>query len=186
MTDKKVKDLMLPLSEYATISGERTIQEALNALDKAQLDLTDERHHHRSVLVLDEAGEVVGKLSHWAILRKLEPKFLKDEDLAVISGANVDPEYIDEMESSLSGFVYSLTALCKRASGIKAKDAMVPMTESIDEEESLLVAVHQFVVSHAQSMLVTRECRSVGTLRLSDVFEAVADIIRSSCDIPSD
>ncbi|MDJ0763845.1 MAG: hypothetical protein QNJ97_12770 [Myxococcota bacterium] len=28
---------------------------------------------------------------------------------------------------------------------------------------------------------VTRECRSVGTLRLSDVFEAVADIIRSSC-----
>ena len=180
MHDKKVKDLMLPLSEYATILGERTIQDALKALDKAQLGLTNDRHYHRAVLVLDENREVVGKLSHWAILRKLEPKFLNTDDLSALSRANFTADYISDLEESLTGFLGSLQALCKRASRIKAKDAMVPVGESIDENESLVFAIHQFVVSHAQSILVTRKGKIVGTLRLSDAFEEVADIIRSN------
>ena len=180
MEEKKVKDLMLPLSEYATISHNRTIQDALKALDKAQLGLTYDRHHHRAVIVLDEDGEVVGKLSHWAVLRKLEPKFLNMDDLSALSRANLTADYISDLEESLTGFLGSLSSLCKRASGIKVKEAMVSVGESIDENESLVVAIHQFVVSHAQSILVTREGKIVGTLRLSDVFEEVADIIRSN------
>ena len=59
---------------------------------------------------------------------------------------------------------------------------MVPISESIDENESLSVAIHQLVVSHVQSLTVTREGKTIGVLRLSDVFQAVADVIRSSGD----
>ena len=130
MDEKKVKDLMLPLSEYATVSSESTIQDALKALDRAQLGLTDDRHHHRAVLVLDEDGDVVGKLGHWAILRKLEPKFLNTGDLSVLSKANFKTDDISDLEESLTGFMGSLSALCKRAAGIRAKDA-IPLARVI-------------------------------------------------------
>lgn len=178
MGDKKVKDIMLPLSEYATVSGEQTLQDALKALDKAQLGLTNNRHHHRAVLVLNETGDVIGKLGHWAILRRLEPKFLNTADLSVLSKANFSTDQITDLEDSLTGFSASLSALCKRAAGVKAKDAMVPVAESIDEDESLVAAIHQLVVSHVQSLLVTRNRAIVGILRLSDVFEEVANLIR--------
>ena len=182
MEEKKVKDLMLPLEEYANVSGERTVHEALRALDKAQLGLTDNRQHHRAILVLDEDGEVAGKLSHWAILRKLEPRFLNTDELSVFSKANINPDYVSDMEESLTGFISSLSTLCRRAAGIKAKDAMVPVSESIDENESLVAAIHQLVASHVQSVLVTREGKTIGILRLSDVFEEVADAIRTTGD----
>ncbi len=178
MGETRVKDLTLPLSEYATISGERTIQDALQVLNKAQLGLTYDRHHHRAVLVLDESDDVVGKLSHWAILRKLEPKYLNTEDLSALSRANFTADYMSELEEGLTGFLGSLSALCKRASGIKAKDAMVPLGESIDENESLVAAIHHLVEFHAQSIMVTRKGKMVGILRLSDVFQEVADMIR--------
>ncbi len=180
MGEKRVKDLMLPLSEYATISGERTIQDALKALDKVQLGLTYDQHHNRAVLVLGVDGEVVGKLSHLSILRKLEPKFLNTNDLSALSRANLSADYISNLEESITGFSVSLSTLCKRSSGIKAKDAMVHVGESIDENESLVVAIHQLVVRHVQSLLVRRESKTVGILRLSDVFEEVADIIRNN------
>ena len=178
MHEKKVKDLMLPLSEYATVSGERTIEEALRVLDRAQLGLTADRHFHRAVLVLDENGAVVGKLSHWAILKKLEPRFLNTEDLSILSRASFTKDNITDLEESLIGFSGSLSALCRRAARIRAKDAMVPVSERIDENESLVAAIHRLVVSHLQSLLVTREGKTVGILRLSDVFQEVVGLIR--------
>ena len=179
MDDKTVKDIMLPLSEYATISQERTLREALVALDNAQLGLTNDRHHHRAVLVLDAQGDVVGKLSHWAILRKLEPRFLDTEALSALCRENLTADYMVDMEESLSDVLTGLSGLCRRASGVKAKEAMVPAGESIDQDASLVSAIHQLVVSHANSMLVTHDGRTVGILRLSDVFETVAAVIKS-------
>lgn len=184
MDEKKVKDLMLSLSEYATVSAKSTIRDALKALDKAQLGLTEDRHHHRAVLVLDEKGVVVGKLSHWALLRRLEPKFLGANDLHSLARAGLTQEFISSLQSGLSGYSGSLPVMCREAAHLKVKDAMVPVDESIDEDEPLAAAVHQLVISHVQSMLVTRAGRTVGILRLSDVFEEVAELIRNSefCD----
>ena len=179
MDNKTVKDLMHPLSEYATVSGDATIRDAIEALDKAQLALCGNRHHHRAVLVLDDNDEVIGKLSYWAILRKLEPKFLNTDELVELSKASFTADYMEELEESLTGFLGNLTALCKKASGAKAKDAMVPVGTLIDENESLVSAIHHLVLTHEQSLLATRNGKIVGTLRLSDVFQEVADFILS-------
>jgi CBS domain-containing protein len=178
MAHRTVKEIMLPLDEYAKVSAEETIRDALRALDKAQLGRTSDRHHHRAVLVLDEWGEVVGKLSHWAILRKLEPKILSAEDRAALDTAGLSPEFIHRLEEGGFSHFGDLTALSRRAARVKAKDAMVSAGESIDENASLTAAVHQLITTHAQSILVMREGKTVGILRLSDVFEAVADLIR--------
>ena len=51
-----VKDLMVPLSEYATVTEGSTLFEAVMALEKAQeeFDSNHSKYHHRAVLVLDK------------------------------------------------------------------------------------------------------------------------------------
>ncbi len=181
MDEKKVNEVMLLLEEYATVSWDATIAEALQALSKAQMGLTYDRHHHRAIVVLGDSGEVVGKLSHWAILRSLEPRFLDKADMESLARVSLSPDFISYLEQGAGFFKGSLAALCSRAGRIKVKDAMVPIGESVEDGAPLTDAIHLFVRTHAQSIIVTRRGRPIGVLRLSDVFEEVADLIRSSC-----
>jgi CBS domain-containing protein len=180
MEQKRVRDLMLSLEEYATIGADKTIREALEALSKSQLGLTQDRHQHRAVLVLDQEKKVLGKLSHWAILRALEPKFLKTDDVASLSRAGLTEEFIKTMEQGFNMFTGSLEQMCRYAARLKAKDAMVPVGESIDENASLTDAIRMLTMKHVQSLPVTRGDQVVGILRLSDVFQEVAEIITRS------
>ena len=182
MENRSVRDLMLPLDEYATVSSEETIREALRALDKAQLGITHDRHHHRAILVLDKQREVMGKLSRWAILRSLEPKIFTPGDTTALDAAGLSSEFIGRLEEGIASRFGNLPALCSTASKTKVIEAMVPLDESIDENASLMDAIHQLVTTHVQSMPVTRDKKTVGVLRLSDVFEEVADIIRKEDD----
>ena len=180
MEEKRVRDIMLSLDEYATVPADSTIQEALEALSNSQLGLTRERHFHRAVLVLDDVGKVVGKLSHWAILRSLEPELLKHDDEASLARAGLTEEFIQPIKETFSLFTGGLEQMCRAAGRIKAKDAMVPVDESIDEEALLNEAIHQMVTKHVLSISVIRKGEVVGILRQSDVFAEVAEIIRSS------
>jgi CBS domain-containing protein len=177
---KKVKELMLALDDYATVPSDATLQQALVALSKAQMGLTNDRHHHRAVLVLDDAGRVVGKLTHWAILRSLEPSFFGEADRAALSRSNLSPEFIQGLERRFSGLGRDLSATAREAARVRVRDAMIPVRESIDEEAGLSEAIRMMVLGHWQSLLVTRGGDVAGILRLSDVFEEVADLIRGA------
>ena len=181
MDTKKVGDVMLSLDEYATITSGCSIREALVALNKAQLGLTYDRHQHRAVLVLDDSGTVVGKLSHWAILRSLEPKLLHGEDLASLDRAGLSDEFIGRLKHLKTMFSGSLNRMCRSAARVKVEDAMVPVTESISADAPLSEAIDRLVALHAQFLLVHRSGVVAGVLRLSDVFEEVAERIRE-CD----
>ena len=56
MSDPIVRDLMVPLDEYATVGEEATLWEAVIALEKAQEDLDRSfyKYLHRAILVLDK------------------------------------------------------------------------------------------------------------------------------------
>jgi CBS domain-containing protein len=70
-----IKDLMVPLADYATVSEYATLSEAVLALKEAQKNFDQDRYRHRAVLVLDKSGKVVGKVSQIDALKALEPKY---------------------------------------------------------------------------------------------------------------
>lgn len=179
MKQKNVRDLMLSLDEYATIGGDKTIGEALEVLRQAQEELIPGRHFHRAILVLDERGTVIGKLSQWAILRSLEPSFLKYEDEEALVRSGLSNDFIESMKSTLALFRSNLEQICRAAGRLRARDAMVPIGESISEDAQLIDAIHLMVIHHVLSLPVTRQGKVVGILRQSDVFEEVSGIIRS-------
>ena len=74
-----------------------------------------------------------------------------------------------------------LEDLCQEASKIIVKDVMYTPSEGeyVDEGASINEGIHQLVVGHHQSLLVTKGAKVVGILRLTDVFFKISTMIKS-------
>ena len=170
-----VKELMVPISEYATVPEGATLFEAVLALEKAQEQFQQNRYSHRAVLIMDKNKKVIGKLSQMDFLTALEPK---DDNLEQIRRfqqfgfsrkalALQQEEYLKSSPPVLD--IYS------KAASMKVTEFMQRPTEGeyVDENASLDVALHQLTAGSNLSLLVTRGLDIVGVLRLADVFAAV-------------
>ena len=114
MEAKTVKDLMVPLDEYATVSEDATLYDAVMALERAQeeLDRTRYMYLHRAILVLDKNRKVVGKVSQLDVLRALEPKYAKMGDRGKLSRAGFSPEFMKAMLEQYAFLDGPLLDLC--------------------------------------------------------------------------
>ena len=181
MQSIKVEELMVPLAEYATVSEEATLSEAVYALETAQKSVVGEREGPRAILALDPKGRVVGKLDQWTVLWAIEPRYKQMGNLRETSRYGFSPEFLRSMIESYGLWRKPLEGLCKKAADIKVKDIMVKPTEGeyVAVDASLNTAIHLLVMGRHQSLLVTRGEDIVGVLRLSDVFRMVGDSIKA-------
>ncbi len=183
METKIVKDLMVPLSDYATVSKDATLGEAVAELKKSQEE-TNGKYVHRAVLVCDENNRVVGKLSMICLLRALEPKY--DEMLPKKGGLHLGLplEFQKTMLEQLRLWDQPLDHICQKAVDKKVAEFMTKPSEGmfISQDASINEAIHQLVMGNRQSLIVRDGKECVGILKLTDVFEEVANEI-SSCKI---
>ena len=179
MKSKLVKDLMVPLSDYATVSEDATLGDAVAALKASQAGFDPDKHPHRAILILDEQRNVVGKISLLSILKALEPKYdgmLSDKGPWHLG---FTLKFQKTMLESLRLWQDPLERICKKAAGIRVRTFMTAPVESeiVEIDAPLGEAVHQLVIGHHQSLLVADAGKVVGILRLADVFQAVADAV---------
>jgi len=181
MQSIKVAELMVPLAEYATVSEEATLSEAVLALETAQKSVEGEREKHRAVLVLDPKGRVVGKLDQWTVLWAIEPRYKEIGNLKETSRYGFSPDFLKSMIENYGLWRKPLEGLCRKAAEMKVKDVMLKPTEGeyVGADASLDTAIHLLVMGRHQSLLVTRGEDIVGVLRLSDVFKKVSDNIKA-------
>jgi CBS domain-containing protein len=181
MKSKTVKQLMVPLEEYATVSEDATLYEAIIALEKAQREFDQEKYRHRAILVFDKRKRIVGKVSQMDVIRSLEPKYSEIGDIGKLSRAGFSPSFLRSMLEQYSLWDEPIDEICNKASRMRVKDVMYRPTEGeyIQEDASLGEAIHQLVMGHHQSLLVVgAKGRIVGILRLSDVFKEVCEITK--------
>ncbi|MDY0041615.1 MAG: CBS domain-containing protein, partial [Desulforhabdus sp.] len=175
MKNIKVKELMIPLDEYATVSEEATLSDAVIALEEAQRRFDQERDRHRAVLVYDRNRKIIGKISRFDVIHSLEPKYEEIGDLNAISRFGWSPEFIKSMLKNYGLWEKPMQDICRKASQKKVKDIMVNYTEGecVAVDASLDDAIHLLVMGHLLSLLVTSGTEIIGILRLSDVFKEV-------------
>jgi CBS domain-containing protein len=176
-----VKELMVPLEAYATVSREGTLREAILALEKAQMALDPSRHKHRAILVLDESGKVVSKITMKNILVALEPNYGKVEGMGVLERSGYSPDLIRSMLEDNALWTEPLQFVRERATKLKVGDFIQAPSEGeyIDDNATLGEAIHLLVVYPYHSLLVTSGDEVVGILRLSDVFSKICDEIKT-------
>lgn len=179
MKPKLIKELMVPLKEYASVSQDATLMEAVAALKKAQAVFNPNKYRHRAILIYDQNKRIVGKVTMLSILRGLEPKYdqmLSDKGPAHLGFTRKFQKSIIEQFRLWED---PLEHLCEKGAQIKVKSFMTPLKEGefIELQASLNEAIHQLVLGHHQSLMVTENERVVGVLRLTDVFAAVAEAV---------
>ncbi|MEW6079231.1 MAG: CBS domain-containing protein [Thermodesulfobacteriota bacterium] len=172
-----VKDLMVPISEYATVPVGTTLFEAVLALEEAQLNFDRSKYQHRAILVMDENNHVVGKLSQLNVLRALGAAAdnRKIKTIHQLDQFGFTPQFISDMECRHWFAGRSLREICAAPAAMKVEIFMKATTagEYIDENTPIESVIPQFVHGAHLSLLVTSKKEIVGILRLSDVFAAV-------------
>ncbi len=180
MQNYTVKDLMVPLSEYATAREGATLFDAVMALEKAQEEFDHTKYRHRAVLVLDKNNRVIGKLGQLDVLRALEPGMKNQDHFKELNQFSFSPSFLWNLQKEQRIHGLALMDLCSKAGKVKVEDIMQTPTEGeyVNHDAPVDAAIHQLVHGNHMSLLVTQCDEIVGILRLTDVFAAVFHAIK--------
>lgn len=177
-----VKDLMVPISEYAAVPEEATLFEAVLALEQAQEKFQQNRYSHRAVLILDKTKKVVGKLSQMDFLTALEPKDANLERIRRFKQFGFTRKAVALQQEEYLKASPPIPDLYSKVAKKRVTEFMQRPTEGeyVDENATLEMALHQLTAESNLSLLVTRKSEIVGVLRLADVFAAVYHTMKES------
>ena len=177
-----VKDLMVPISEYATVPEEATLYESVLALEKAQEQFQQSQYSHRAVLILDKNQRVVGKLSQMDFLCALEPSDANLDQIRKFKRFGFTRKAVALQQEEYLKNSPPILDVYSKAAQLKVADYMQRPTEGeyVDENASLDMALHQLTAGSNLSLLVTKDADIVGVLRLADVFAAVFHAMKES------
>ena len=122
MKKKLVKELMVPLAKYASVSQEATLFEAVLALEKAQEKFDQSRYRHRAVLIYDNDEEnIVGKVSQLDVMRALEPKYEAMGIPGSLTRFGLTKRFQETMLEELRFWDKPMDDICRKASRIKIR-----------------------------------------------------------------
>lgn len=185
MKVRQVKNIMVPLNEYTTVTEDASLHDAIFALYNAQSEFKKNKYHHRAVLVYNiKKTHIIGKISQLDILRALEPKYRQlgsGDPLATIglSRFGLSPDFLNSMISQYDLWDEPIESLLAKASSLKVKNFMYTHTEGeyVEEDATLADAIHQLILGRHQSLIVMKNNEITGILRLADIFSEVCDLI---------
>jgi CBS domain-containing protein len=175
----KVRDLLVPLSEYAVTTVDKPLKDAVPTLRKLYCQVEDGKcteAGHRTILVLDNGGKLVGIMDFRSILKVLVPEIAggitaRLEALGVsIAFAQADTPDLDEARISFRARVL-------KNAETKVADVMLKIKGVIDVDADLLEALTMIFTNKITVLPVYEKSKLVGVVRDSDLFLVVADIL---------
>jgi hypothetical protein len=114
VNETPVKELMVPLSEYAVVNKDATLFDAVIELEKSQKEFRRSPYRHRAIIVLDENNEILGKISQMDVLRALEPKYREIGDTGEIPRSGFSLQFLKSMMNALDLWQKPLAKLANR------------------------------------------------------------------------
>ncbi len=175
----KVKDLMVPIGEYAVTRVDKTLKEAVPELMRIYCQVETGKcteAGHRTSLVLDTTGELVGILDFKSILEVLIPEIAggiggKLQMLGIsVAFAEADA---NDMDLSKHGFKSRVI----QNSQTQVKDMMLKIRGTIDADAGFLDALKMIYRNKVTVLPVFEGKKLVGVLRDSDLFLVAANVL---------
>lgn len=160
--EKRVKDIMTPIEEYSTVRADTTVKDAIAVLKKSLCpDDLNNGKAHRSILVLDNNGEIAGILTLRSLLKAIEPQFIKVDQWAV-------PVFWEGL----------FTDRCREEAAKKVGDIMIPVKLiSLDAEDTIIKAVHAMITHKLGSLPVVKDNKIVGMVRSTGIFQEISNLV---------
>ena len=175
----KVKDMMVPIDDYAVTTADKTLKEAVPKLMKiyCQVEIGKcTEAGHRTSLVLDKQGKLVGILDFKSILKVLIPEIAggisgKLQALGIsMAFAEADAH---DMDTSQHGFRSRVIQNAQT----RVSDIMLKLRGTIDADAGFLDALKIIYRNKVTVLPVFEGDKLVGVLRDSDLFLAAANVL---------
>lgn len=167
MITTRIKDILIPLTEYPHIRANATLRDAFAALQKFQVD---PHHSYRHVLVLDETDHLVGQLGMHDLLLGLLPDFLQEHG-HFEGGAQ--PDY----PSLALIWQETCETQCQETADKPVLPFMGTVKNKVKRDDPLTLAAYFMAISRASILPVTDGNRVIGVVRLLDVFNAASRVV---------
>jgi len=171
---KKVKDIMVDISDFPHIRNWFTIRQAIDSLNSFKISMSqgDKSLHHMWILVFDESYNLLGTMTLKDILKGLEPSFMRppvniqgyqeryqEEELSVIWDALFDKGSVDLAEKPV-------------------RDLIVPVSHFVEPDDPVTRAAYHMIRYDLIFMPVLEGRRKlVGVVRMTDVFDELSNTV---------
>ncbi len=171
--EKNVGDIMIPLSSYARISETSALKDALAALEEAHraLQFTDRLMDtgHRSLLVFNDLGGLVGILSPRDMILAARPPYL----------TAAPPNMTDALQYSAMFWEGLFTTRIHEIMDMEVGQIMSDSPPTISIRSNLMEAANTMAVEGCRRIAVTDNGDVVGVIREQELFFEIATIIAS-------
>lgn len=179
MEKMKVRDLMVSTDRFPRISNLASFYEALTALETAQKKYLSGESEQRILLVEDDQGKIIGKLSPIDLLRGLETNYARvdAEKTFVRSGLRYAWK---SMQKEYNLWENPFQDLCRKAGDVRPKDFIKPPSEeqTVGMDDTLVKCFHLFIMNRHDALFVMENDNIVGLLRFSDVYRKASGAMK--------
>lgn len=169
--EKKAKDIMIPVEDYTTIHAESTVKEGIEKLRKTYESFVATGKimeiGHRSILVFNAKGALVGILSIIDLIQAIRPAYLSAPKPSMADTLQYSPMFWTGL------FISQAKALVKK----KISDIMSDPPPMIDEETNLMEIADMMYTQKARRLGVMHKGKVVGVVREQEIFFEIARIV---------
>jgi CBS domain-containing protein len=187
--EKTIKDIMVPIEEYDTVGVEDHLCDALSILKRNHENKkasTTERFHE-TLMVIDDAGEIIGTLTVYSLIKGLVPEEAKKPEAGrafhrmLTSRARDVAKDVAEFQKQYHWLHSSFVDLVKQEAHKKVKDIMAPARPILGEDDTINKALYMMLKEDVRQPLVLREGRIVGVINLMEILNELLEIAGPEC-----
>jgi len=162
--ERTVGDVMIPIAEYTVLHYSTTVRDAVSALKAsfASKMATSRLMEtgHRSVLVTDTDGVLVGLVSIRGLLRATIPSYITAPKPSMADSVQYRPAFWSDM----------YTHQIRKIADHEIKTVMDPAPATIDVATTLMEATYMMLEKNARRLAVLSEGVLAGVIREQDLF----------------
>ena len=177
--EEKVRKRMISIGNYATVTLDATLQEAILSLRKSYCELDSgmcTEAGPRTVLVMDDRERLTGILDFRSFLKTLIPE-LAGGLSAKLAALGVSMTFAQADASELDESRLGFNARVVKNAETHVKNIMLKVRGTIDADASLMDALKAIFRNKISVLPVYEGDELVGVIRDTDLFLAVADIL---------
>ena len=162
--EKKVGELMIPLTDYPHIPYWFTIKQAIAIVKKTALGL-EGKAEPTTLLVFDEKYQLMGSLTMEDLIRGIEKKFVR---------AN---SYISKEWDTPVFFEGLFTEGVKEEAQKPVSEIMSPVKDTVGPDESIIKAIYIMIDKNLSILPVIDKGVVKGVIRFQEIFNELAMLV---------
>lgn len=191
--DRRVRDVMLPLSSFSSVREDWSVAESIEIIlghktivtatveeepievvigNRTVITTTVDEGVHRCVLVRDKNQNITGIVSFTDFLQGLESTYLR-----VLAER---PDFANAIEGGPRDFSNIFRQMVRELGKKSIRELMLDPPPSIEADASLLEAANRLLSRNVRRLLVTEGDKVVGVVREKDVMFEMASIFRAT------